>query len=497
VADSEAPLALTPGTPILVGDRLVPLPEAVAREYRPGDRLLAVRSTGEILRVPRAESELVTDSVARTERAFEQMRDVSDDQISSFFEAFAAALERADVWEAVSAANARDVEEARAKGRSTTRLVADAKLRSGMIEGLRGWIDAPSRRGQILETVQHDDFEVELVGDALGIVAFVFEGRPNVLADACGVIRGGNSVIFRIGSDALGTARALMSQALEPARESAGLPAGVATLLDSPSRAAGWALFSDSRLSLAVARGSGPTVDLYGALARSAGLPVSLHGTGGAWMVTGPGADATRFAEAVLRSLDRKVCNTLNTCCILRDRADELVPILLERLEAAGRRRGQSFKLHVLDRDRDQVPAELFERRVNVARAEGDIEEPQAELISEAELGKEWEWEETPEVSLALVDSVDQAVEWFNRYSPRFVATLIEPEPAEHARFFARVDAAFVGDAHTRWVDGQFALSKPELGLSNWQSGRLFGRGGILSGDSVFTVRTRYRSRQS
>jgi glutamate-5-semialdehyde dehydrogenase len=45
----------------------------------------------------------------------------------------------------------------------------------------------------------------------------------------------------------------------------------------------------------------------------------------------------------------------------------------------------------------------------------------------------------------------------------------------------------------TRWVDGQYALQKPELGLSNWQNGRTFARGGILSGDSIFTVRYRVR----
>ena len=43
----------------------------------------------------------------------------------------------------------------------------------------------------------------------------------------------------------------------------------------------------------------------------------------------------------------------------------------------------------------------------------------------------------------------------------------------------------------TRWVDGQYALNKPELGLSNWQLGRSLGRGGILSGDSVYTIRYR------
>ena len=53
--------------------------------------------------------------------------------------------------------------------------------------------------------------------------------------------------------------------------------------------------------------------------------------------------------------------------------------------------------------------------------------------------------------------------------------------------------SSFVGDGFTRWVDGQYALNRPELGLSNWQFGRLFARGGVLSGDGVYTIRTRMR----
>ncbi|MEQ1568093.1 MAG: hypothetical protein ABMA64_20810, partial [Myxococcota bacterium] len=60
--------------------------------------------------------------------------------------------------------------------------------------------------------------------------------------------------------------------------------------------AAGWALFSDARLSLAVARGSGQAVAQLGAVARQAGIPVSLHGTGGAWMVAADSAEVDRFA---------------------------------------------------------------------------------------------------------------------------------------------------------------------------------------------------------
>jgi glutamate-5-semialdehyde dehydrogenase len=70
---------------------------------------------------------------------------------------------------------------------------------------------------------------------------------------------------------------------------------------------------------------------------------------------------------------------------------------------------------------------------------------------------------------------------------------LISNDPKEHEQFYRAVNAPFVGDGFTRWVDGQFALNRPELGLSNWQSGRLFARGGILTGDGVFTVRTRMR----
>jgi glutamate-5-semialdehyde dehydrogenase len=55
--------------------------------------------------------------------------------------------------------------------------------------------------------------------------------------------------------------------------------------------------------------------------------------------------------------------------------------------------------------------------------------------------------------------------------------------------FYDTIDSPFVGNGFTRWVDGQFALDRPELGLANWQYGRLFGRGGVLTGDSAFTIR--------
>jgi glutamate-5-semialdehyde dehydrogenase len=220
---------------------------------------------------------------------------------------------------------------------------------------------------------------------------------------------------------------------------------------------------------------------------------VSLHGTGGAWLVASARADAAELERVVAASLDRKVCNSLNVCCIPRSQAGQLGPAFLRGLAQAGARRGQEFKLHVLRGEAVEWTRVLFEKTIGVTRADGIKEEPQAELIEEAELGREWEWEETPEVTLALVDDLDHAIRLFNAYSPQFVASLLSPDAAEHRYFFELVNAPFVGDDHTRWVDGQFALGRPELGLSNWESGRLLARGGVLSGDSIYTIRTRAR----
>lgn len=485
-------LQLEPGMKILaLGNRVIDVDEQLARTFKPGDKLCVVEKTGEVLLVPASESRLVQDSVARAAAAFTRMNSVTDDQISEFFRTFAGALGDAGIWNDIANINAEDVARARANGRSTTRLEANDNMRRGMIEGLEGWVAASSVRGRVIEAIEHGSWKAELVGAELGVVAFVFEGRPNVVADATGVLRGGNTVVFRIGRDALHTAKAILELATRPALRRAGLPEDAVVLIESASHASGWALFGDQRLALAVARGSGPAVDTLGSIAKSAGVPVSLHGTGGAWLAVGTSASAEDLAHTVADSLDRKVCNTLNTCCIQRKDAARFVPAFLSGMEEAGARRGTQFKLHVAHGSEAFVPQHLFDKEVAIDRANGVHLEPQAELLDAGSLGKEWEWENSPEVTLTIVDDLRQAIELFNAQSPQFVACLLSDDAEEQKQFWDTVNAPFVGDGFTRWVDGQFALKRPELGLSNWENGRLFGRGGVLSGDSVFTVRTR------
>ena len=104
-------------------------------------------------------------------------------------------------------------------------------------------------------------------------------------------------------------------------------------------------------------------------------------------------------------------------------------------------------------------------------RAHGDVTEAQAETLPVEKLGQEWEWEETPEVTLVIVTGMAEAVKLFNDYSPQFVASLITENADHFTHFYETVNAPFVGNGFTRWVDGQYALSRPELGLSNWQTG--------------------------
>ena len=482
---------LEPGMALVYGgNRVVTVSPDLAEAFIDGDRLVVVQDTGDLLHIPETAWSTAMSAVDSAVEAFGAIGGVEDNQITAFYTNFAHRLADDDAFALIALANAADVERARERGRSTTRLMLSDQMRQDMIDGLKSWASAPAGRGEVVQTKTHDGWSLEQVRAGVGVVAFVFEGRPNVMADATGVLRSGNTVVFRIGSDALGTARAMMEHALKPALAEARLPVGAVSLIDTSSRAAGWAMFSDSRIALAVARGSGQAVSQLGSVARQAGTPVSLHGTGGAWIVASESADIGHFTSAVYHSLDRKVCNTLNTVCIVSSRADDLVPVLLETLERSATRLGTIAKLHVTEAARPLIPDQWFEE-VTIDRADGPAIEPQTEVISDDNLGLEWEWETSPEITLTIVDDAADAVKLFNEQSPRLVASLISSDKAEHEQFFQMVDAPFVGNGFTRWVDGQYALDTPELGLSNWQFGRLFARGGILSGDSVYTVRTR------
>lgn len=460
------------GIPIEVGDDL-------AARFRPGDLLFGV-SGSRVLHVPADVHGRVRQAVERAAAAFDALQTCDQSRVTEFFGHFASALTDDTVVAAIKTANDADVQRARAKGRSTTRLAVTDSMLGAMREALGLWRDAPVRPNVASETIDHGAWTVNIVRAPLGVVAFVFEGRPNVFSDATGVLRTGNTCVFRIGSDALTTARTIMEVAVRPSLRAASLPEDAVELVDDESHASAWSLFSQRQVTLAVARGSGGAVADLGAVARQCGTPVSLHGTGGAWMIVTEDAEDDRLRRCVRHSLDRKVCNTLNVVCLVGSGWQARLSAVTEGIIDAARLRGTSAIIHDIT-------------GVCAGRDGTLIVEPATTDL----LAREWEWEDRPEVTIVAAPTLDAALDLFNEHSPRFVLSVVSPRSSDLEQAWARAKAPFVGDGMTRWVDGQFALRRPELGLSNWQYGPILGRGAVLSGDDVYTVRYRVAQRDA
>jgi glutamate-5-semialdehyde dehydrogenase len=479
VAGVEKVDSLEVGQRILCGNRWVRVSQDLADAFEPGDRLIALQESGELLRITSSDQQLAHEAVSNASHAFTLLSEVSDEQISLFYKKFATFLQDDDLFRYVQVANDQDVEKALEKGRSVTRLRIDAKMRSDMVEGLLMWSRLELARDLVMNTVEHDGWDVEVVRSPLGVVGFVFEGRPNVFADATGVLRTGNTVVFRIGSDALGTARAISQHMLAPALGAAGLPEKAVVLIDSPTHGAGWALFAHIGLSLAIARGSGKAVAQLGAVARQSGIAVSLHGTGGAWMILGDSADADEVTSHVLYSLDRKVCNTLNVVAMNNGTSAQNIQAVLNGISASATQRGTQAIVHVSKASQYLFGSCVIPDNLDI-RWEDNID-----------YSHEYEWENVPELALYFGSDIHECVETFNAHSPQFVVSCLSQDQNDHDLVWRKCNAPFVGNGFTRWVDGQYALKRPELGLSNWQGGRLLGRGGVLSGDGVHTIRLR------
>ncbi|MEJ7719111.1 MAG: hypothetical protein WKF58_01030 [Ilumatobacteraceae bacterium] len=201
---------------------------------------------------------------------------------------------------------------------------------------------------------------------------------------------------------------------------------------------------------------------------------MSLHGTGGAWMVAGDSADPDRFRAAVVNSLDRKVCNTLNVCAIPAHR-DDLVAAFLAALDEAGERSGAEPVLHVEERaaallpdDRVAVPIEPHGARHGVGVGRRARGEPRRR----GRRGRGRRAVQRPQPALRGV--ADQR-------RRRRAATVLR-----HRRCPVRRRRVHDGGstASTRWA-------RPSSVCPTGSSGRLLARGAVLSGDSVHTVRYR------
>ncbi|WP_449316474.1 glutamate-5-semialdehyde dehydrogenase [Rubneribacter sp.] len=372
--------------------------------------------------------------------------------------AMAAAL-RAQAGSIV-AANARDMEAARAKGTADSlldRLMLDAGRIEGMASALEDLAALPDPVGRVREErVLENGIALSRVSVPLGVVAVVYEARPNVTADAAGIcLKSGNAAVLRGGSMAAASNEAI-ARVLHDAATAAGMPRGCVGLVSSADRAAADALMElHGVVDVLIPRGG---AGLIRRCVEHSKVPVIETGTGNCHVYVHETADADKARAIVLNAKCRRfgVCNAAETLLVDRSIARSFLPETMTALAREG------VVLHCDDEARDCA-----------AWAADAAARAGVEVRFDCAEEDDWATEYlAPELAVKCVDGVDAAIDHVNRYGTRHSEAIVaDPQVPAGAQaieaFLARVDAAAVyANASTAFTDGgQFGLGA-EIGIS-------------------------------
>lgn len=342
--------------------------------------------------------------------------------------------------------NERDMEAARAKGTADSlldRLMLDEGRVNDMADALDDLVKLPDPLGVVqVERTLYNDLQLRRVSVPLGVVAVVYEARPNVTADAAGIaLKSGNAVVLRGGSLAEHSNK-VIADVLHAAAVQAGLPSGCIQCIESTDRAETDELMSlHGVVDVLVPRGG---AGLINHCVEHSKVPVIETGTGNCHVYVHASADLQKAHDIVMNAKCRRygVCNAAETLLVDDAVADAFLPGIMGDLSDKG------VVLHV-----DEHAGAL-------AEAAGIDFEPATE--------RDWETEYlAPEIAIRCVADVDAAINHVNRYSTRHSEAIVAEDSAAVSAFEARVDAAVVyANASTAFTDGgQFGLGA-EIGIS-------------------------------
>lgn len=350
----------------------------------------------------------------------------------------------------ILAANAADLADARLQGLSAAmldRLELDTGRLAAMAGAIRAVAALPDPVGAVIDGhVGANGLRFDRVRVPLGVVAIIYESRPNVTADAAALgLMAGNAVLLRGGSEAARTNRAIHA-ALVRGIVSAGLPATAVQLVPTQDRAAvGAMLAARGLIDILIPRGGKALVARVQADAR---VPVLAHLDGINHSYVDAAADPAMAAAIVVNAKLRRtgVCGATETLLIDRRFADASA-LIAALIDAGCTVRG------------DAAVAAL-DPRVMPASAD------------------DWGTEYLDAiVSAAMVDGVEGAMAHIARHGSQHTDAIITADPAVAERFLAQVDSAIVmWNASTQFADGgEFGLGA-EIGIA---TGRLHARGPV------------------
>ena len=339
-------------------------------------------------------------------------------------------------------ANARDLEGAREKNVSeplVNRLsLSDARW-NDMIQGLRDVAVLPDPVGGVdSERVLPNGLRVGRMRIPLGVIAIIYESRPNVTVDAAALcIKSGNAVILRGGSEAIHTNLALGEQ-LRGAACDTGVPEDAVTVVPTTDRAAIDVLLqADRDIDLVIPRG-GP--GLIQKVTETSRIPVIKHDAGICHVYIDASADvkmATRIAvDSKIRQM--AVCNGLETLLCHRDAAQTTLPLVLKALRKEG--------------------IEL--------RGCSDTRE----IFSEAAMAEEEDWAAeylAPVLAVRIVDNIDAAIAHVRRWGSDHTDIIVTNDYGNSQAWLRRVNSSTVGvNCSTAFADGFRLGLGAEIGIS-------------------------------
>lgn len=342
---------------------------------------------------------------------------------------------------AVLAANAEDVERATGKlsAAMVDRLRLDDRRLDAMIAAVREIAAAP----EVLGRVEHrqdrpNGLAVSRVRIPLGVVAMIYEARPNVTTDAAALcLKSGNACILRGGSEAVSTNREL-GAAIAEGLASAGLPPAAVQLLPSTERAAIAELVKlDELVDVVIPRGGEGLIRFVVEHAR---VPVIKHYKGVCHVYVHAAANLERALAIIDNAKTQRpgVCNALETLLIDKAVAGALVPRLIARLGGRVELRG------------DHTVIALGGSAVHPATEE-DWHAEYLDLI----------------LAVRVVDDLDAAIAHIERYGSNHTESILTEDPAAAERFLREVDSSTVMvNASTRFADGGELGLGAEIGIS-------------------------------
>ncbi|OYC95204.1 glutamate-5-semialdehyde dehydrogenase [Microbacterium sp. Yaish 1] len=342
----------------------------------------------------------------------------------------------------IVAANRDDLERGDAAGISAglrDRLLLDDGRVAALASAVRDVARLPDPVGRVLDERQlPGGVRLQKVSVPFGVVASIYEARPNVTVDITALaLRSGNAVALRGGSAAQSTNGALI-ESMRNALDRAGVdPDGIQTVDDFGRDGARFLMRARGLVDVLVPRGSAQLIET---VVTESTVPVIETGAGVVHIVLDESAPLDWARDIVVNAKSQRpsVCNAVETVLVVRSAAERLIPPVSEALVEAG------VTIHGDDAVRRLVPQA-------VAATEDDWATEHMSL----------------DLSMRVVDDLDEALEHIRRYSTMHTEAIVTADDAHAERFLAEVDAAVVmANASTRFTDGGEFGFGAEVGIS-------------------------------